>query len=175
MKASRLLLNHFLQWSTLNPQKCFHLLNLLIIMRSCVYSDSVQATQAAVVPVVLVRLGVPSVLVAGGEVQVVHDKPLQKVREGRDIKPGSIDLLFLSGWSRSVGVRGWRFPRPNRHRRHESHVQDGHGQLPPGQIIHFTCRKSIMCLDSFLRLHLRKALNLKKLFYNFLSPVPATS
>ena len=73
------------------------------------------------------------------------------------------------------GQWGWGdggFPAPNWH---ESHVQDGHGQLPPGQIIHFTCRKSIMCLDSFLRLHLRKALNLKKLFYNFLSPVPATS
>lgn len=47
-----------------------------------------------------------------GQKQAVHDKPLQKVREGRDIKPGSIDLLFLSGWSRSVGVRWWRFPRP---------------------------------------------------------------
>ena len=39
-------------------------------MRSCVCLDSVEATQAAVVSVVLVRLGVPSVLVAGGEVQV---------------------------------------------------------------------------------------------------------
>ena len=34
------------------------------------YLDSVQATQTAVVPIVLVRLGVPSVLVGGGEVQV---------------------------------------------------------------------------------------------------------
>ena len=39
-------------------------------MRSCVYLDSVQATQAAVVPIVLVRLGVPSVLVGGSEVEV---------------------------------------------------------------------------------------------------------
>ena len=39
-------------------------------MRSCMYLDSVQATQTAVVPIVLVRLGVPSVLVGGGEVQV---------------------------------------------------------------------------------------------------------
>ena len=34
------------------------------------YLDSVQATQTAVVPIVLVRLRVPSVLVGGGEVQV---------------------------------------------------------------------------------------------------------
>ena len=39
-------------------------------MRICVYLDSIHAAQAAVVPIVLVRLGVPSVLVAGGEVQV---------------------------------------------------------------------------------------------------------
>ena len=39
-------------------------------MRICVNLDSIHAAQAAVVPIVLVRLGVPSVLVGGGEVQV---------------------------------------------------------------------------------------------------------